>query len=117
MASINYFTNDNDWGFYVDMDDIPASIYIISNPLSKKYKPIVRPPSFTLLEEEEEIIIPRKLTTSFSRSFLQQISTINITHNPITKIATILSILLTSISSLLFNIEIVSSDENFNNNK
>jgi len=106
MASIDYFTNDNDWGFYVDMDDIPAPIYIISNPLPKKYKPIIRPPSLTLLEKE--IIIPRKPTTSFSR----QISIINIIHNPITKIATVLSILLTSISSLLFNIEIVSDDNN-----
>ena len=111
MASIDYFTNDNDWGFYVDMDDIPAPIYIISHPLPKKYKPIIRPPSINSLLEEE-IIIPRKPTTSFSRSFLQQISTINLTHNPITKIATVLSILLTSISSLLFNIEIVSDDNN-----
>lgn len=104
MTSIDYFTNDNDWGFYVDMDDIPAPIYIISNPLPKRYNPITKPPSFTLLEEK--IIIPRKPTTSFSR----QISIINIIHNPITKIATVLSILLTSISSLLFNIEIIDDN-------
>ena len=103
MTSIDYFTNDNDWGFYVDMDDIPAPIYIISNPLPKRYNPITKPPSLTLLEEDK-IIIPRNPTTSFSSSFY---STLNITHNPITKIATVLRILLTSISSLLFNIEII----------
>lgn len=105
MTSINYFNNSNDdWGFYVDMDDIPAPIYIISYPLPKRYKPITRLPSTMF---EEEIIIPKNPNNNLSSSFLRQMSAINIIRNPVTKIATVLSILFTSISSLLFNIEIV----------
>ena len=45
IYSNNYYNdNNNDWGFYVEMDDIPAPIYIISYPLPKRYKPITEPP-------------------------------------------------------------------------
>lgn len=107
MTSIDFNYYNDDWGFYVEMDDIPAPIYIISYPLPKRYEPITTPP-FTKLEEE--IILPPKIKNS--SSFLRQIASINIIRNPVTKIATVLSILITSISSLLFNIEIVDSEVN-----
>lgn len=109
IYSNNYYNDNNDWGFYVEMDDIPAPIYIISHPLPKRYKPITVPPQII----EEEIIISKKYN-NYSTSFLRQISSINIIRNPVTKIATVLSILITSLSSLLFSIEIVKSNDSFN---
>lgn len=108
MTSIysNNYYNDNDWGFYVDMDDIPAPIYIISHPLPKRYTPITKPPSFTILEEEV-IIRPKNNINNLSRSFYS----LDIIRNPVTKIATVLSMLIISISSLLFNIEIINDNE------
>ena len=109
IYSNNYYNDNNDnndWGFYVEMDDIPAPIYIISHPLPKRYTPITKPPQII----EENIIITNKYN-NYSTSFLRQISSINIIRNPVTKIATVLSILITSLSSLLFNIEIISDSE------
>ena len=108
IYSNNYYNdNNNDWGFYVEMDEIPAPIYIISYPLPKRYKPITEPPQII----DQEIITPKRINTS---SFLRQISSINMIRNPVTKIATVLSILITSLSSLLFSIEIVNSNDSFN---
>lgn len=109
IYSNNYYNDNDDWGFYVEMDDIPAPIYIISHSLPKRYTPITKPPSFTTLEEEV-IIRPNKYN-NYSTSFLRQISSINMIRNPVTKIATVISMLIISISSLLFNIEIVSDNE------
>lgn len=105
IYNYNYIEDDNDWGFYIDMDDIPAPIYIVRNTL---HRPIIIPPQII----EEKIITPKKYN-NYSSSFLRQISSINIIRNPVTKIATVLSILISSISSLLFSIEIVKSNNSF----
>jgi len=104
IYSNNYYNDNNDWGFYVEMDDIPAPIYIISHPLPKRYTPITKPPSFTMLEETT--IRPKK-PNNLTRSFYSM----DIIRNPVTKIATVLSMLIISISSLLFNIEIINDNE------
>lgn len=103
IYSNNYYNdNNNDWGFYVEMDDIPAPIYIISYPLPKRYKPITVPPQII----EENIIITNKYNNN-----LRTFYSLDIIRNPVTKIATVISMLIISISSLLFNIEIVSDNE------
>ena len=105
IYSNNYYNDNNDWGFYVEMDDIPAPIYIISHPLPKRYTPITKPPSFT--EEEPVIIRPKNNINNLTRTFYS----LDIIRNPVTKIATVLSMLIISISSLLFNIEIINDNE------
>lgn len=86
--NILMLTNNSDWGFFVDMDDIPCSIYILSNRLTK---------------DRHSNILEIEQTNNINNN-------IDIITTPISRIVTMINTLYTAVSSLLFNIEIVNDN-------
>jgi hypothetical protein len=100
----------NDWGFYVDMDDIPAPIYITSNILYSDRSAL----------SNENIVNINNLDSILyndnnNNNNINTNDNINIVETPLTKIVTIVSTIWSSLSSLLSNIEIMdyTSDSDY----
>jgi hypothetical protein len=110
----------NDWGFYVDMDDIPAPIYITSNILYSDRSALIN----YINDSNENIVNINNLNNILYNHNNNNINTndddyyfnINIVETPLTKIVTIVSTIWSSLSSLLSNIEIIdyTSDSDSN---
>ena len=105
----------NDWGFYVDMDDIPAPIYITSNILYSDRSALIN----YINDSNENIVninnLDRILYNNDNNNNININdnddyyfnNNINIVETPLTKIVTIVSTIWSSLSSLLSNIEIM----------
>jgi hypothetical protein len=97
----------NDWGFYVDMDDIPAPIYITSNILYSDRSALIN----YINDSNENIVninnLDRILYNNNNNNNININDNINIVKTPLTKIVTIVSTIWSSLSSLLSNIEIM----------
>ncbi len=109
----------NDWGFYVDMDDIPAPIYIISNTLYSDRSTLIN----YITDSNENIVNINNLDGILNNKqevvnnnndkedyYYPNNYNINIINTPLTKIVTIVSTIWYSLSSLLSNIEILDYD-------
>lgn len=90
--NILMITDNSDWDFFLDMDDIPCSIYIQRNRLTK---------------DRHSNILEIEQTNNNNNNI-----NIDIITTPISRIVTMFSTIYTAVSSLLFNIEIV--DNNYN---
>ena len=110
----------NDWGFYVDMDDIPAPIYITSNILYSDRSALIN------YNSNENIVNINNLDNIlYNHNINNNINTndddyyfnnnINIVKTPLTKIVTIVSTIWSSLSSLLSNIEIMDYESDSDN--
>ncbi len=116
----------NDWGFYVDMDDIPAPIYIISNTLYSDRSALIN----YITDNNENIVTINNLDSILNNNkeivnndndkedyYYPNNYNINIINTPLTKIVTIVSTIWSNLSSLLSNIEIMdyTSDSDSDN--
>ena len=100
----------NDWGFYVDMDDIPAPIYITSNILYSDRSALCNE-NIVNINNLDSILYNdnnnnNNNNTNDNDDYYFN-NNINIVKTPLTKIVTIVSTIWSSLSSLLSNIEIM----------
>jgi hypothetical protein len=120
----------NDWGFYVDMDDIPAPIYITSNILYSDRSALIN----YINDSNENIVNINNLDSILYNDNDNNNINININNNtndnddyyfnnninivetPLTKIVTIVSTIWSSLSSLLSNIEIMDYESDNDSN-
>jgi len=103
----------NDWGFYVDMDDIPAPIYITSNILYSDRSALCNE-NIVNINNLDSILYNdnnnnNNNNTNDNDDYYFN-NNINIVKTPLTKIVTIVSTIWSSLSSLLSNIEIMDYD-------
>lgn len=98
----------NDWGFYVDMDDIPAPIYITSNILYSDRSALYNE-NIVNINNLDSILNNNIINNNINKNDNDDyyFNNINIIKTPLTKIVTIVSTIWSSLSSLLSNIEIM----------
>ncbi len=109
----------NDWGFYVDMDDIPAPIYITSNILYSDRSALCNE-NIVNINNLDNILYNNNINNNINTNDNDDYyfnNNINIVETPLTKIVTIVSTIWSSLSSLLSNIEIMdyTSDSDSDN--
>jgi hypothetical protein len=108
----------NDWGFYVDMDDIPAPIYITSNILYSDRSALCNENIVNInnlnniLYNDNDNDNNNNININDDYYFNNNI---NIVKTPLTKIVTIVSTIWSSLSSLLSNIEIMDYESDSDN--
>jgi hypothetical protein len=105
----------NDWGFYVDMDDIPAPIYITSNILYSDRSALYNSYDNIVTIDNLDCILNNNNNNNDYNNDNYYYSNTNIINAPITKIVTIVSSIWSSISSLLSNIEIMDYESDSDN--
>lgn len=98
--NILLLTDNSEWDFFVDMDDIPCSIHILRNRLTKD----------TLEFKQTNNNIDINTNNNINNN------NIDIINTPISRIVTMFSTIYTAVSSLLFDIEIVDNDYDYNYN-
>jgi hypothetical protein len=109
----------NDWGFYVDMDDIPAPIYITSNILYSDRSALYNENIVNINNLDSILNNINNININDNDDYYFN-NNINIIETPLTKIITIVSTIWSSLSSLLSNIEIMDytsdsdSDSDYN---
>lgn len=111
----------NDWGFYVDMDDIPPPIYITSNILYSDRSALCNE-NIVNINNLDNILYNNNINNNINTNDNDDYyfnNNINIVETPLTKIVTIVSTIWSSLSSLLSNIEIMDyeSDSDSNNSE
>jgi hypothetical protein len=95
--NILLLTDNSEWDFFVDMDEIPCSIHILRNRLTK---------------DRLEFKQTNNINTDNN---INNIDIIDI-DTPISRIVTMFSTIYTAVSSLLFDIEIIDNDYDYNYN-